>query len=111
LGKEIIGTELEGGALPLATVAAVAVAAAAVGRAQVAAELGCLSSTYSLLASPWSLTSTSAAAVALPSSRASVVSGAVSRRPPMGGRALAMLGPASCQVFCKIARECVNSFR
>ena len=37
--------------------------------------------------------------------------GAVSLMPPMGGRALAIRGRASCQEFCRIESEWVSSLR
>ncbi len=103
---------LDGSVLALATAAAVAVAAAAGGKDQVAAELGCFSSAATSGVSTMEYDGrVSGAGFVLDSEAGESVGAAVSLIPPMGGSALAIRGPASCQEFCRIESECVSSLR
>ncbi len=107
----VTGGILGGSVLALAAAVAVAVAAAAGGRDQFTAELGCLSSTTTSGVSIMEYDGwVSGTGLAIDSAAEASV-GAVSLMPPMGGRALAILGPVSCQEFCRIESECVNSLR
>ncbi len=107
----VTGVVLDGSVLALATAAAVAVAAAAGGKAQVAAELGCFSLATTSGVSTMEYDGRLSGAAFVIDSGAEVSAGAVSLRPPMGGSALAIRGPASCQEFCRIESECVSSLR
>ena len=120
----------EGRVLALAVAAAVAVAAPAAGKAQVAAWLCSTGAPRSAESS--SMTSSSpkdpgdsagswpplAWAIAAPlgygtwpPDSPSPAVGWASRSPPMGGMAVAIRGPVSCQVAWRLAREWVNSLR
>ncbi len=113
LGAGGTGTVLTGAGPDLVSAvagAATAAAAAAVGKVQVAAGLWCTSpdsSSASVRPAGGLVTATALGLV----SATSVVTGEVSLRPPIGGKALTTRGPDSCQAVCNMVRECVNSLR
>lgn len=113
MGAGGTGTVLTGAGADLGSAmagAATAAAAAAVGKVQVAAGLWCTSTDSSSVSVRPAGELDSATAPRLVSS-ASVMTGAVSLRPPIGGKALMTRGPDSCQAVCNMVRECINSLR